>query len=182
MRNRSLWEVHGAERKVFDTRVTLFSADGTPHLLPSSDTSTALAELALYLQHARLLSGAKLAQLPPKHIASFGIAVPNVNVSDLPCSAQFSGRNQQALMISLCSTATCFARQERSHRSHLRPSECRAASCGQLLSCTNGMHKADVHLCGSIVALHVVIRLIMHRRKPVLATTQSSHSKTYVKL
>ncbi len=33
MRNRLLWEVYGAERKVFDTRVTLFSASGTLRLL-----------------------------------------------------------------------------------------------------------------------------------------------------
>jgi hypothetical protein len=95
-----------------------------PTFLPSSDASAAWAELALCLRHVHSLSGTEPAQLPPKHITSFGIAVPNVNVSDLPYNAQSSGRNQQALMTSLCFTATCFARQERSHRSHLRPSEC----------------------------------------------------------
>ncbi len=159
------------------------SLEVRPTFLPSSDASAALAEsVALCLGLGRSVSDTESAQLPPKHIASFGIAVPNVNVSNLPCSAQSSRRNQQALMTSLCFTATCFTRQERSHHSHLRPSECRAASCGQTLSCTNGMQKADVHLCGSIIALHVVIRLTMHRRKPVLATTQSSHPETYVKV
>jgi len=45
MRNHSLWEVHGAERKVFDTRVTLFSADGKPHLLCSIEKITTLIDL-----------------------------------------------------------------------------------------------------------------------------------------
>jgi len=55
-------------------------------------------------------------------------------------------------------------------------------SCHQLLPNTIEMHEADVQHCVSIIASHVVIRLTMLRRKPVLATTQDSPSETYVKL
>ena len=86
-----MWEVHGAERKVFDTRVTLFYTSGTPHLLPSADATTALAETALCLGHVRVLPDKEHAQLPTKHIASFGIAVPNVNVSGLHIAFSTAG-------------------------------------------------------------------------------------------
>jgi hypothetical protein len=55
-------------------------------------------------------------------------------------------------------------------------------SCPQLLPSTIELHEADVKACGFIIASHSDIRLTMLRRKPVLATTQSSHSETYVKL
>jgi len=92
LRNKTLWEVHGAERIVFDITTILATAEGASH--PAVAARRALVTL--------LSPPSGESPIPLEAVKSFGIAVPNVNLPPTSRNGDFGWSPDQ----------TRFARSE----------------------------------------------------------------------